>query len=424
MNFAALKISEPEGEPRYRFLDAVRTLAIVALLLLHVVFYSSFFLTPGDAKTVFGSLAGRVAMRGHFALDALFVITGFLIGYYILADLERHRYAVWPWLFRRMARLIPAYFVVLVLYHFTMNFNIQYVWANLLFVNNNVPMMHQVMSWSWSLPVDVAFYLSLPILVLLVRNRSRDLFNALWAVLAALVVVRGIAVLAGHFTLPLAADPFHDAAQFEHYFDGVYDKTQNRIGAIVAGLMVVTLLRYHDAEAWLRARPVVASLLAVASVAIAVGVVATPVFPGEASSWDPTWSALYLIAYNTVFSVAVAALMLLIVAGAPLLRPLHAVFTWRGWYVPAELCYGVFLLNPFVVLGIYYYVVHRPQIAWTSFAAYFTATLLGSFALAYVLYVCVERPTREQSKRLAKRFERRPSPVVVAAAATEPQTTT
>jgi peptidoglycan/LPS O-acetylase OafA/YrhL len=280
------------------------------------------------------------------------------------------------------------------------------------------------MSWSWSLPVDVAFYLTLPILLLLVRNRSRDLFNALWAVLAALVVVRGIAVLAGHFTLPLAADPFHDAAQFERYFDGVYDKTQNRIGAIVAGLMVVTLLRYHDAEAWLRARPVVASLLAVASVVIAVGVVATPVFPGESSSWDPTWSALYLIAYNTVFSLAVATLMLLIVAGAPLLRPFHAIFAWRGWYVPAELCYGVFLLNPFVVLGIYYYVVHRPQITWISFAAYFAATLLGSFALAYVLYVCVERPTREQSKRLARRFERRPGAVVAAGAAAEAQPTT
>jgi peptidoglycan/LPS O-acetylase OafA/YrhL len=423
VKLSALRISEPEGEPRYRFLDAVRTLAIVALLLLHVVFYSSFFLAASDAQTLFGSLAGRVAMRGHFALDALFVITGFLIGYYILIDLERHRYAVWPWLFRRMARLVPAYFVVLLLYHFTMNFNIQYVWANLLFVNNNLPMMHQVMSWSWSLPVDAAFYLTLPILLVLVRNRSRDLLNALWIVLGALVVVRGIAVLAGHFGLPLAADPFHEAAAFERYFDGVYDKTQNRIGAIVAGLIVVTMLRYHDAEAWLRARPLVASLLAVASLVVAIAVVATPVFAGEAPSYDPMWSALYLILYNTVFSLAVATLMLLVVAGAPVLRPVHAFFAWRGWFVPAELCYGVFLLNPFVVLGIFFYVVHRPQVSLGAFLLYFVATLIGSFALAYVLYICVERPTREQSKRLARRFERRAPAVVAPTPATEPQTT-
>ncbi len=421
MNLQSLRVSPPEGEPRFRFVDAFRTLAIVWILLLHVTFYSSFFVPRSDSDAIFGSLAGRWAMRGHFGLDALFVITGFLIGYYVLVDLERGRYTFWPWLFRRMARLVPAYFAVLILYHFTMNFNFNYVWANLLFVNNYLPLMHQTMSWSWSLPVDVAFYLTFPLLLLIVRNRPRDLFNALWLVLGCLVIVRGYVELTGHFSLPLHVDPFHDTAAFEHYFDGMYDKTQTRIGAIVCGLMVVALLRYHDAEAWLRARPIVASLLAVLAIVVAAVDIAAPVMPGEASAYDPTWAALYLICYNYAFSLAIACLMLVIVAAAPLLRPVRAVLSARIWFVPAELCYGVFLLNPFVVLGLYQYLVHRPQLSLGAFASYAVAALAGSFGLAYVLYICVERPCREHSKRLARRFEQRAAPVV-APATTEPQT--
>jgi peptidoglycan/LPS O-acetylase OafA/YrhL len=412
VNLSALRISPPEGEPRFRFVDALRTISIVWILLLHVTFYSSFFVTPASSATIFGSLAGRWAMRGHFGLDALFVITGFLIGYYVLVDLDRGRYSFGPWLFRRMARLVPAYFTVLVLYHFTMNFNIAYVWANLLFVNNDIPLMHQAMSWSWSLPVDVAFYLTFPLLLVIVRDRPRHLLNALWLVFGALVFVRGYVELAGHFTLPLHVDPAHDTAAFERYFNGMYDKTQTRIGAIVCGLMVVALVRYHGAVEWLQKRPLVATLLAVLCAVVIAGVVAAPVFPGEATEYDPTLSALYLICYNYAFSLGIACLMLLLLAAPALLRPLRATRGWRGWFVPAELCYGVFLLNPFVVLGLYQYVVHEPVVAPWAFAFYAVCATAGAFALAYLLYVCVERPCREWSRHVARRFER---PRIVAA---------
>jgi peptidoglycan/LPS O-acetylase OafA/YrhL len=407
VNLAVLRISVPEGEARFRSIDALRTLSLVWITLFHVIFYASFFIPRAQADTLFGAWQSHLVLRGHFALDVLFVITGFLIGYYLLVDADRGKFSFGPWILKRMARLVPAYVVVLILYHFTMNFNFETVWANLLFVNNYLPLMHQTMSWSWSLPVDVHFYFLFPLLLWAVRDRAKNLYNALWLVLGVLFVIRGYVELTAGVTLPLWVDPHYEVARFEHYFDTIYDKSHMRIGAIVCGLMVAALVRYHAAEEWLSARPAIATALAVAAVAMGGRVLAAPVMAGEADSYDPTWAAIYLICYNYAFALSVAYLMLLLLTTNPFVRPVRWVLSWPGWFVPAELCYGVFLFNPMVVLGLYAFVFRGVTLSVPAFLMYGVVAVLASFALAYVLYVSVERPCRSYGKRLARRLDRK-----------------
>lgn len=407
MNLAVLRISPPEGEPRFRFIDALRTLSLVWITLFHVIFYASFFVTRAQADTLFGAWQSHWVLRGHFALDVLFVVTGFLIGYYLLVDADRQRFSFGPWILKRMARLVPAYIVALIVYHFTMNFNFETVWANLLFVNNYLPLMHQTMSWSWSLPVDVHFYFLFPVLLWAVRDRAKNLYNALWLVLLALFIVRGYVDLSAHLSLPLWVDPHYEVARFEHYFDTMYDKSHTRIGAIVCGLMVAALVRYHGAEEWLSARPMIASALAVAAALTGGGILAAPVMAGEAESYDPTWAAMYLICYNYLFALSVACLLLLLLTPNPLVRPLRWLLSRPAWFVPAELCYGVFLLNPMVVLGLYAFVFKSVTISAPAFLGYAATAVVATFALAYVLYVSVERPCRSYGKRLASRLDRK-----------------
>jgi peptidoglycan/LPS O-acetylase OafA/YrhL len=364
-------------------------------------------MTREQTDVLLGAWQSHWVFRGHFGLDVLFVITGFLIGYYLLADADRGRFAFGPWLLKRMARLVPAYVVVLALFYGTVNLNVPYVWANLLFVNNYLPLMHQTMSWSWSLPVDVHFYLLFPVLLWLVRDRSKHLFAALWYVFLFLLVVRGYVDLTGNLSLPLPVDPHLDVARFEHYFDTMYDKTHTRIGAIVCGLMVATLVRYHGAEEWLSARPIVAALLGIGAVSTAGAVLAAPVLPGEAASYDPTWAAVYLICYNYAFALAVAYLMLLLLTKNALAAPFRWLLSQRAWFVPAELCYGVFLLNPLVVLGLYAFVFRDITLSAPAFVLYGFTAVVCAFGIAYVLYVTVERPCRSAGKRLAARLERR-----------------
>jgi peptidoglycan/LPS O-acetylase OafA/YrhL len=409
------RIAPPEGEARFRFIDGVRVLCLAWITTFHVIFYASFFPLPGgmapnQARALFAAWQSRWVLRGHFALDALFVLTGFLIGYYLLADADKGRLSYGLFLLRRLARLVPAYLVVLLIYHFTMNFNIESVWSNLLFVNNYVPLIHQTMSWSWSLPVDVHFYFLFPLLLFLVRDRSRHLFTALWFIFCALVIVRAVIEVSANVSPPLFANPHGTRAEqelFNHYFDTIYDKTHMRIGAIVCGLIVATLVRYYHAEEWLQRHRAVGGAILITAAVVAVGVLAAPVMYGEASSYDPTWSTIYLIAYNYTFATAIAAIVLVLLSDHPAGRPVRAVLSHPVWYVPSELCYGVFLLNPMVVLGLYAYVIRTPVVSPAAFALYAVMALGSTFACAYILYVIVERPCRSAAKNWSRRFDGR-----------------
>ncbi|MBV9102091.1 MAG: acyltransferase [Candidatus Eremiobacteraeota bacterium] len=420
MSFAFLRIGEPEGEARFRFIDGVRVLCLMWITAFHVIFYCSFFPLPGglpktQANALFTAWPSRWVLRGHFALDVLFVVTGFLIGYYVLVDADRGKLSYRAFLVRRLARLVPAYIAVLILYHFTMNFNFETVWTNLLFVNNYVPLIHQTMSWSWSLPVDVHFYFLFPLLLVFVRDRRARLFSALWLVFCALFVVRGIVEATAHVAPPLFANPHGTRGEqelFNHYFDSIYDKTHTRIGAIVCGLMVATLIRYHDAENWLVKYRGVAGAIFVVAAALAIAVLAAPVMYGEAPSFDPAWAAAYLICYNYLFALGIAAAMLVLLSDNPLGRPIRALLSHPWWYVPSELCYGVFLLNPMVVLALYAFIIKSPTIAPGPIALYTVSAILCAFACAYVLYVLIERPFRTVGKRLARRLEPVPRPVL------------
>jgi len=268
------------------------------------------------------------------------------------------------------------------------------------------------MSWSWSLPVDVHFYFLFPLLLFFVRNRTQHLLNTLCIVFGVLVVVRGFVELSANVSPPLFANPHGSHTEqevFNHYFDTIYDKTHMRIGAIVCGLMVATLVRYHHAEEWLAKHPIASSVLLVLAVALGIGVLAAPVLQGEATSYDPTWAAIYLICYNYAFALAVATTILVLMGQSPLGRPLRSALSHPLWYVPSELCYGVFLLNPMVVLGLYAYVIRKPTISAPTMALYALMAIVSTFACAYVLYIVIERPFRSAGKHLARRLERRAS---------------
>ncbi|MEO6991852.1 MAG: acyltransferase [Candidatus Baltobacteraceae bacterium] len=393
------------GVRRIRFIDALRTLSLVWIAIFHVIFYAPFFVSKAEAARLFDSFGARCVLRGHFALDLLFVITGFLIGDSLLADADRGKLSYRTFLVRRAARLVPAYLVALLIYHFTLNFNFETVWANVLYINNYIPLAKQTMSWSWSLPVDVHFYLLFPLLLLVVPQRGRHLLWALGITFVLLVGVRAWVDLANSLSLPLEINPNGNVAAFERYFNVMYDKTHTRIGAIVCGLMVATLVRYHGAERLLAARPKLALWLGAAAAAVLAVDLGWPMFPGEAGSYDPILSALYLVWYNYAFALAASYLMLLLLSDLEAVRPVVRWLSWPGWFVSSELCYGVFLLNPMVTLGLYAFVWKPTNLNGYLMIEYAFVSLVTVFALAGIMYLTVERPCRRWGRRLAQRFE-------------------
>lgn len=133
---------------------------------------------------------------GFIGVDMFFVISGYLISKIILSKIDKNEFDLWDFYVSRLKRIVPAYFFLLIavwiafffifinadigkfkLAHFwAILFNSNYHFANVDdyfgVSSNENPLLH-----TWTLGVEMQFYLILPLL-LFIKNR-RILFNLL-----------------------------------------------------------------------------------------------------------------------------------------------------------------------------------------------------------------------------------------------------
>jgi peptidoglycan/LPS O-acetylase OafA/YrhL len=190
-------------------IDGLRALAVLLVILHHL----------GDWMGLSG---------GYIGVDIFFVISGFLITYIVKADIDSHRFSFGNFYKRRVVRLAPAYFTVLIassaaalvfmLPAELVNYARSVVSSVLLFANlymwkevggyfgtsaNTTPLLHL-----WSLAVEEQFYLFWP-LVLVLGHRwigPRSLLKFLLAVSVIGVIFSEWGVTrfpaAGYYLLP------------------------------------------------------------------------------------------------------------------------------------------------------------------------------------------------------------------------------
>ena len=77
----------------YPHIDGIRALAVLPVVFYHILAA----LCPG----------------GFIGVDVFFVISGYLIAGAILRDLERERFSIGNFYYRRIRRIMPAYFVLI-----------------------------------------------------------------------------------------------------------------------------------------------------------------------------------------------------------------------------------------------------------------------------------------------------------------------
>jgi peptidoglycan/LPS O-acetylase OafA/YrhL len=196
----------PNWSVRIPALDGLRGIAILLVLLCHSVFEtqtSSQFLTNLIS-------AGQLTWSG---VDLFFVLSGFLIGGILLDARESPRYFQ-TFYVRRAYRILPLYFIVTALFlvrhlpfcmmpgQFGDVSPLAIPWWSYVTLTQNFWMAQlgwygaMAMAVTWSLAVEEQFYLTIPLLVRLLRPQR--LLYVLLAVVAAAPVLR---VLLRHFLL-------------------------------------------------------------------------------------------------------------------------------------------------------------------------------------------------------------------------------
>jgi peptidoglycan/LPS O-acetylase OafA/YrhL len=230
--------AEPARKPgsgRNLQLDVLRGIAILLVFGRHLALPLPDGFVGGFARTWF--------QIGWLGVDLFFVLSGFLIGGLLIAELQKHdRIDVTRFLVRRGLKIYPAYLVFIAYlilaptakalarggdWPATLAAEWLQYWPNLLFLQNYVgtnPAGH-----TWTLAVEEHFYLMLPfaLVALMATDRIRTLTSlCLLAVPALLLALRGLSIWTG--------DPFAEKMSATHL----------RLDALLFGVGIRSVAQY------------------------------------------------------------------------------------------------------------------------------------------------------------------------------------
>lgn len=178
---------------RIDFLDGVRGMAIILVLIFHLVFLE----LPINAFSLFWKNAGNFMMHG---VTLFFVLSGFLVGSLLLYNRESKNYFKAFYL-RRAGRIIPLYYSLLISYYI-LKYNPFYNFIETDFTSSipdwTYPFFLQsiyipkyglgpdFLAFGWSLCVEEQFYLFVPLLIYFFGN-NKLIIISISAILASII---------------------------------------------------------------------------------------------------------------------------------------------------------------------------------------------------------------------------------------------
>lgn len=349
----------PAESNRLIAMEGLRGLAVT------LVFFAHYFGIFENYLGNISSSASRLKIIGDVGVDLFFVISGYLI----YGSLIHRPQPFFPFLYRRIQRLYPAFLVVLAIY-LCLSFiltsesklpagpleTVLYIAANILLLPG-IFEITPIITVAWSLSYEMAFYLTVPWVIEALRLRSWTP----WARTAAFLAL----IVAWEF-VPLP---------------------HPRVAMFLCGMILVEML--PALKGLLRDTRLLdgATLLAV----LALGVVLS-------RDYSP---GLYL---GTMFVVCFLLCTAAFIGHGPVSRALSVrPLRWLG-----NMSYSYYLMHGLVLKMFYFVIAHVPALQlepgtafWLYLPLAFGLTLVGSA----VLFLTVERPL---SIMPAERVRKRP----------------
>ena len=201
------------SEERFAPVDGMRAITMLNVVLFHCLFgFTKMYDNEKNYQFV-DNLPGYLnwvwQVRGA---DCLFLVSGFLMGITLIREYQRDSSInVLRFYGRRVIRIYQLFLVALAIYTMIdFDRNIQYLWANLLFVTNFSAELRSIVPVGWSMAVIMQFYLIVPFIVMAIfLSKHRLLLFILLVVV--MQMVRYIVV----FTHPQLGDQ----PQYYYYLD-------------------------------------------------------------------------------------------------------------------------------------------------------------------------------------------------------------
>lgn len=383
-------------------LDGWRAIAMLLLFVFHVFFtiqevvpfplFAAFYeSTPVLMRWVWG---------GDRGVDIFFVLSGFLVATILYRGAVDGQWRRFLW--RRALRLLPVYYLMLIVYWFVNGPNRESLWANVFFANNYLSYDQGAMLWSWSLAVEIQFYIIAPLLVALAMRTGRPLWVYTGLIFAAFLwrgwVIAQDAILLG-------AKPWQfllDRHVFEYFFANAYDNFGMRYASLVLGVFGGHLYYFHSNFMSALSRRRVLLVALIASSLVVVG--ALLFLPGwiyhKSFEVPKALQFAYLVLHRYMFSAAIMVLMLYSIL--PATRKASTPVSWLNWPVwrpVARLSYSAYLVHIVVIFAVFKSAIDLPHYIalmtgsfWWQLLGLAIIALVFTWLVALVVYVLVEYP--------------------------------
>ncbi|HRI62739.1 MAG TPA: acyltransferase [Polyangium sp.] len=392
-----------------RPLDGLRALSILWVLSIHTIWFLPVMLSVDDFRVEFDRFENNVFIRwlhrGELGVDLFFVLSGYLIGSLLMKEHSANgSISIGLFYVRRFMRLMPVYFLVLGLAYLAGFPNSHNIWANLLYVNNFIPIKDEFLNWTWSLAIEEQFYIVFPFfLVGLYRLGGR--LKVLAGLLGLSVVIRMVLIFHHHFTLPIVMHPIFDETRANHFYDTIYLMPHARYGSLLAGVIVAYLLQYTKVRETLRERSGLNSALLFGGMAAIILVASVPIY--SARAWPAGLDMAYLAISFPLFGVGAGAVLLAVICAAGAARPVAKILSARFWLPIAQLSYSAYLVHPIVMVGMYLGEKQKGTVGpiGSNIVSMYLRNVVFVLIVSLILYLLIEKPImnlRPLSKKSAE----------------------
>ncbi|MBT3029003.1 MAG: acyltransferase [Candidatus Thiodiazotropha sp. (ex Ctena orbiculata)] len=393
-----------QKQGRFQALDGLRAIAIIQVVLFHCLYlnYSTIPAVKREALLKQMSPWLNWIWQGDKGVDLFFVLSGFLITMLLLREhLNSGKVSITGFFTRRAGRIVPAYVLLLITGWLVAEPNHEYLWSNLLFINNITHPDSIYLPWSWSITVEVQFYLLFPIIALPAIIHSRRPFTVgVLIVLAALIARQAIL----YHNYNLVTIPFYeqvyDPVRFSAWWREIYIQLYTRAGPIAFGIAAAVIYTFYDdrLKAFIEKKPMVTKTTIVLALLISL-------FAHSVPYHDPTQNYLesigisanfWLLAqHRNLYALCSAVILLFVLTPRGYFRSLHTILSSRILGFIAKISYSAYLFHILLLNTVFRQLrnllpdnIGEP--GWLLLGSVLTIAM--TIAAASVIYLVVEKP--------------------------------
>ncbi|XP_077990383.1 O-acyltransferase like protein-like [Glandiceps talaboti] len=400
-------LSMDHSKDSIQCLNGIRVISMSWIIVLHCYLMTVTGQIVGNRQYVDSYVQTYVPVtvlwRGDLGVEAFFVLSGTLVSYHTLKQLNKcggPRKFQWHYFYlHRYLRLTPVYAFTLMWYS-TLALHMGYglywfgwqfgqavcshtVWLNLVYLQNLIPFpgyLNACMAWSWYVAVDMQLFIFSPLFILLFyKNR---IAGYVVSVVCAIAALGFCWLIAGTFA----------------YLEGAsvwYDKPYYRISQYLVGIILGYVLHNLNGQEkkinrWLNA------FLWLIVFSVGIYVVYSRTWQGQ--SLPITYSYVYELLHRTLFSVCIAWVIYACATGNA--GFINTFLSWRMWLPLAKMNYVAYLVH-LTIIQIYtgssrYMLYYSTMHMITLFAGIWLIT----YGVSFLIATTVEMPFLRLEKAL------------------------